>query len=210
MGTTNKLFHTVTDVQIDRSVLIKRSYGVIEVHDQKLKAIHLRPYPKLVSIAEINWTNFWKKSATTGDADRVLLYYNQPMLHRKFLALKYFVSDYKASLASVAVCLSVLDFIAKLKNTDAIVTEITNKRIKDSYLNHFGWEQHLLNSRKRHWIKRFYGEYPNSFLFQKAETSSSTSTNATSQSKTDVHPRSPIILPPISPGASSPSQFVDS
>lgn len=161
------LFEMISDVETQQSALKNRAYGVIEVCDQSLAAIHLRPYPKLVSVAEVHWSSFWKKQANASTSrDRVLLYYNQPMLHRNFISLKYFVSNYKTSLASIAVCLSVLDYIAKLKRTDAMVAEITNKRIKDRHLSHFGWDEHLKGKRGRHWIKRFYGEYPEAFLFQ--------------------------------------------
>ena len=161
------LFETATDVDRDRDMLKYRAYGIIEVCDQELRQIRFRPYPNLVSLVEVHWANLWKKrSRVSSRADRVLLYYNQPIMHRNFLSLSYFVSDHKSSIASIAVCLSVLDFIAKVKQTDAIVTEITNNRIKDRHLEHFGWERHLLTSKKRHWIKRFYGEYPESFLFQ--------------------------------------------
>lgn len=161
-----RFFETVTTVNNGRELLINRAYGVIEVCDQELKAVHLRPFPSLVSLVEVHWSNWWKRRATVSTRpDRVLLYYNQPVFHRNFLSLSYFVSDHKSSLASIAVCLSVLDFIATLKQSDAIVTEITNPRIQDRHLEHFGWERHLPNSSKRHWIKRFYGEYPNKFLF---------------------------------------------
>ena len=161
------LFKTVKDVEADCQVLKNRAYGVIEVCDQEFEAIHMRPYPKLVSLAEVKWSNLWKKQLFAKTSkDRVLLYYNQPILHRNFLALKYFVSDYKSTLATIAVSLSVLDYIAMVKRTDAIVTEITNDRIKDRHLQHFGWEEHQQNQRGRHWIKRFYGQYPESFLFR--------------------------------------------
>ena len=166
MNYDHRFFQEVTDVEADRQVLQKRAYGVIEVCDQQLKKIRLRPFPKLISLAEIRWADFWKnQSAKNENVDRVLIYYNQPMLHRNFLALKYFVSDHRSSPASIAVSLSVLDYIAMVKGTDAIVTEVTNERIKDRHLAHFGWEQHMHESRSRHWIKRYYGQYPAKFLF---------------------------------------------
>ena len=165
------LFQTISCPERDKDIVLRRSYGVIEVRNAELYAIHFRPYPKLVSVAEIKWSEFWQRSTATIQCDRVLLYFNQPLLHKKFLALKYFVSDYKSSLASIAVCLSVLDYVAKIKQTDAIVTEITNNRIKDRHLSHFGWEEHMQGKRARHWIKRFYGEYPESFLFQDLQRS---------------------------------------
>ena len=190
------LFESITDVEVGHETLKNRAYGVIEVCDQDLAAIHLRPYPKIISVAEIEWSKLWKKQTSKTTArDRVLLYYNQPMLHRNFISLKYFVSNYKTSLASIAVCLSVLDYIAKIKCTDAMVAEITNKRIKDRHLAHFGWEEHMKSKRGRHWIKRFYGEYSDTFLFQslyQADANAKSETAGTPQSEPSI----PIVVSP--------------
>jgi len=167
MALLSSLFQTVTDVDADKEIIRRRAYGMIEVRDQSLHAIHFRPYPKLISIAEIKWANYWKSRSTNESRpDRVVLYFNQPIMHRNFLSLNYFVSDSNSTLASIAVCLSVLDYIAMVKRTDAILTEITNPRIKDRHLSHFGWETYLEKSSKRNWIKRFYGQYPERFVFQ--------------------------------------------
>ena len=186
-----RMFETVADVEADLAVIKNRAYGVIEVCDQEFSAIQMRPFPKLISVAEIKWSNLWKKQSFVPTyKDRVLLYYNQPVLHRNFLALKYFVSDYKSTLASIAISLSVLDYIAMVKRTDAIVTEITNNRIKDRHLKHFGWQEHLQNKRGRHWIKRFYGEYPETFLFQELQ-------RTTSESEYRADPKPDVSVPVI-------------
>jgi hypothetical protein len=54
----------------------------------------------------------------------------------------------------------VLDEIARIKQTDAIVCDVRNARISDRLLRRWGWESHVPQSRRRHFIKRFYGEYP--------------------------------------------------
>ena len=56
--------------------------------------------------------------------------------------------------------LIVLDEVARIKNADAIITEVTNCRITDKLMARFGWEPHLPNSRRRHFIRRFYGKFP--------------------------------------------------
>jgi len=206
------MFETVTDLESDRDVLKNRAYGVIEVCDQELKAIHLRPYPKLISIAEIKWGNFWKKRSQSSK-DRVLLYYNQPIMHRNFLALKYFVSDNKSSLASIAISLSVLDYIASVKRIGAVLTEITNDRIKDRHLQHFGWEEHLQHQRGRHWIKRFYGQYPETFLFQELQRRSSAQ-QLVPQPKfkpgIKPQPSMPLVVSPGNETVASSEQTLDS
>ncbi len=161
-----KWLQTVHSLESEHDLIQRRRYGVIEIRDQEFRALHLRPFPKLGSVVEARWDAIKKPWQTNRKQDRVLLYYNQPFLYPKYLALAYFVSGEKSSLASIAVSLSVLDYIAQVKQSDAIVTEVTNHRIKDRHLEHFGWERHMHNSRKRNWIKRFYGDYPESFLFQ--------------------------------------------
>ena len=196
------LFQTVTSIEpATQNILRERAYGLIEVRDQRLHAIYLKPYPKLISIAEVRWSNlFRRRSDAKAQTDRVLLYYNQPLLHRNFLALRYLVSDYKSTLASIAVCLSVLDYVAMSKGTDAIVSEIYNKRIKDRHLAHFGWEQHLHQSRRRHWIKRFYGEYPDQFLFQEIAR--------TEQPSVPKVKTPPMVVPNMDSTATNPSHVV--
>ena len=53
-------------------------------------AVYLRPLPKLIA-----WPEIWPTRVdyhASGDADRCRLYYNQPLWHGQFLALKYIVS----------------------------------------------------------------------------------------------------------------------
>jgi hypothetical protein len=76
------------------------------------------------------------------------------------LALSYIVSSGDTSLASVQRALAILDEIARIKQSDAIVCEITGPRLSDRILCREGWERHLPQSPRRHYIKRFYGKYP--------------------------------------------------
>ena len=166
MGIWGRLFESVTDLEQQTATLKNRAYGIIEIRDQEFHSVSLRPFPKVISRAAIVQAEQKKEANDTTSLDRVQLFYNQPMFHKNFLALKYLHSTTNSSLPSIAVALSVLDYIAMVKRTDAIVSEITNDKIKDRHLKHFGWESHVPNSPKRHWIKRLYGKYPDRFLFQ--------------------------------------------
>ena len=55
---------------------------------------------------------------------------------------------------------TVLDQIAEIKHSDALLCEAFNQRISDRFLARMGWERHMESSSKRHFIKRFYGKYP--------------------------------------------------
>jgi hypothetical protein len=47
-----------------------------------------------------------------------------------------------------------------IKRSDALLCDVLNERISDRLLQRWGWERHVLDSPRRHHIKRFYGEYP--------------------------------------------------
>ncbi len=152
------LFQTVDDLQSQADTLKRRAYGVICIESGKLKEIVLRPWPKLISVAEISWLGNRTHDRTAGDYCWV--YYNQPRRHRNFLALKYIVSSQQASFRTFRNSLIVLDEIARIKRSDAIVCELRNMRISDRLCRRWGWESHVPSSRRRHFIKRFYGTYP--------------------------------------------------
>ena len=66
---------------------------------------------------------------------------------------------YRFFLASYA-AMRVLDEIARIKRTDAVVSEAFNWRISGRLAERWGWERHKPSRWRRHFIKRFYGSYP--------------------------------------------------
>jgi hypothetical protein len=151
------LWETVHDLRGEAETLRRRPYGVIVMERGGLDEIRLRPWPTLVSTGGL-----WGSSGVAQRAagDRCWLYFNQPCRHGRFLALKFIVTSRGASFATLRSALIVLDEIARIKRTDAIVAEIRNQRVSDRLLHRWGWEPHLPSSRRRHFIKRFYGQYP--------------------------------------------------
>jgi hypothetical protein len=150
-------FTTVTDWDAERERLRVRRYGVIETAGGELVAIHLRPWPKVISLPEL-----WPVGAAyhaRGAADRCLLYYNQPRRFSNFLALKYLVSTHGTSYATCRAALTALDKLAELKGTDAILCDAANTRLSDRLLVRQGWAAHKPQRWRRNFIKRFYGEY---------------------------------------------------
>ena len=79
------LFETVVDPVAQAEVLRRRRYGVIEMIDGRLKAVHLRPWPRRGSIFEAYYFGRWWHRRRSGD--RALLYYSQPWGHANYLAL---------------------------------------------------------------------------------------------------------------------------
>ena len=60
-------YHCLRDIRENPDLIRRRRYGVIEMADQRLQAIRLRPFPKLVSVPEI-WLDDWlRHRRTPGD-----------------------------------------------------------------------------------------------------------------------------------------------
>ena len=152
------LFERIFDMNESREKIVARRYGVIKVVDETFDSIQFRPWPKMISVAEATWLGGWQHKRQS--RNQCLLYYNQPIGHSGFLALKYVVSTAGTSYGTFRGALVLLDEVARLKRSNAIVAEVSNGRISDRFLTRIGWERHLEKSKVRHYIKRFYGEYP--------------------------------------------------
>src|SRR5262245_56554056 len=86
----DRLFETIRDFERARERICTRRYGIIETAGGELRAIYLRAWPKLIAAPEL--LPVGPKYHGNGDADRCLLYYNQPRRMPNFFALKYIVS----------------------------------------------------------------------------------------------------------------------
>jgi hypothetical protein len=151
-------FETICDFGSGRERIRARRYGVIETAGGQLQAVHLRPWPKLMAAPEL--LPMGPKYHERGEADRCLLYYNQPRRMPNFLALKYVVSTLGTSYQTFRAVLTALDAIAELKQIDAIVCDAANVRLSDRLMARLGWEAHKPQRWHRNFIRRFYGVYP--------------------------------------------------
>ena len=131
---------------------------MIDVRDGQLAAIHVRRFPKIVSALEIEWLGRRRHNNSPGD--RCRLYYNQPRRHGNYLALVYVVSDRDCTFASFRRAVELLDEVARVKQSDAILCDVWNLRISDRLLARWGYEPHKPQRWHRNHIKRFYGAYP--------------------------------------------------
>lgn len=153
-----QLLARTTDLARDADLIRRRRYGMIEIEAGAFKQITFYPWPKLISLPEV-----WCLGGSYHDraaGDRCRLYFNQPRHCSQYLALMYVVSSRETRFATIHRGAQVLDQVARIKRSDAIVCEASNLRISDRLLTRWGWERHLLDSPRRHFIKRFYGEYP--------------------------------------------------
>jgi hypothetical protein len=151
-------FETVTDLEQGAEVLRRRAYGVIEAAEGRFHRVLLRPFPKIVSLPEVLLAGNWYHRHYP--RDRCLLYYNRPRRFPNFLVVKYVLSGRGARYSTFRRVLEVLDEIARLKRSDALLCELSSWRISREMMLRWGWEPHCPSRWRRHYIKRFYGEYP--------------------------------------------------
>ncbi|QDU74515.1 hypothetical protein Pan97_15240 [Bremerella volcania] len=135
----------------------RRRYGVIRVESGTFHSLTLRPWPKLISRLEIETLGRWKHCR---GGDHVRLYYNFPISSPGFLALAYIESTRQTTWKTLRRSVEVLDWVAEVRGANASVCELSNEKISARLMHRLGWEPHCEHLSGRHFIKRFYGEYP--------------------------------------------------
>ena len=166
-----RLFDNESDLTDPQGKILCRAYGIIVVKNGEFSCIKFKPWPKIISSLEVGILGTRTHSSGV-QQDRCLLYYNQPFFHKRYLALKYVVSNRGTSFRSFRLATRVLDEVARIKQSNAIVCEVTNPSISNRLLKRWGWEKHLNDHPSRNFIKRFYGEYPASIVEDELETAS--------------------------------------
>jgi hypothetical protein len=167
-------FETVVDLVMGADLVRRRRHGLIEIVDGRFHRVSLRPLPKFGSLAGVYLSGRWFHRHGMGN--RCWLYYDQPWAFPNFLALKYIVSTRDASLATLHTALVVLDEIARLKRTDALLCDVANLRISDRLLARGGWQPLKPQRWHRNFIKRFYGEFGASSLVERLAKSAQAET----------------------------------
>ncbi len=153
----NQYTDSNSEIREAMTAVAKQRYGMIRVVAGEIVEVRFRLCPRWVSWMEVIWWEHWRRRAAHKDECR--LYYSQPRGHSHYLTLNYVASNSGTTFATARRALTALDQVALIKRSDALLGHITNRRISDRLLERWGWQQHLQNTRQRHWIKRFYGQY---------------------------------------------------
>lgn len=148
---------TTTNLNDATDLVRRRRYGVIRVESGTFHSLTLRPWPKLISRLEIETLGRWKH-ARGGDCCR--LFYNFPISSPGFLTLAYIESTRQTTWKTLRRSLEVLDWVAEVRGANASVCELSNEKISTRLMSRLGWETHCEQLAGRHFIKRFYGEFP--------------------------------------------------
>lgn len=111
-------------------------------------------------MAQVWWQNRYGRP----DDDLCWIDYHQPFGMPAFLTLDYMRSGKRAGYKSFRGACAVLDEIARLRGSQAIVAHVSTQSLSDRLLERLGWQQHLQKWSGRHWIRRFYDGYPESAI----------------------------------------------
>ena len=146
----------VTQVARQADWLRQRGAGIIETQQGRLQAVYGRWWPHAGNLLQMQWDLLMRHLPP----DRCELFYHAPLGSPGFLTIDYVRTGPHTSVSTLYAAALVLDAIAALRQSQAIVCHVTNPRISDRLLRRWGWEQHCLQWKGRHYIKRFYGVYP--------------------------------------------------
>ena len=158
---------SVSDPRLHENKIRKWRCGRIVMQAGKLVEIQQRLLCGNVSVAEV-WlqAKFGRR-----DDDCCWLDYHQPLGMASFLTLDYIRTGTLASYQTFIGACQILDEIARIRSTAAIVAHVTNRNISDRLLERHGWERHMERWKGRHWIRRFYQGHPKSRLDRYIDTS---------------------------------------
>jgi hypothetical protein len=137
----------------NREMIRRRRYGVIETARGELSRIDFRPFPKWISIVEIVYQQYRFHRRRT--ENRCLIYYNAPRRCPAYLVAAYILTFAGTRYDTVHRACDVLDEVARIRQSEAIVCHVTNRRMSDRVMERFGWRKQAIHPRRRHFIKRF-------------------------------------------------------
>ena len=144
------------DIVRDANRIASWRCGRIVTESARLVGIYGRWWP-----CHGNWLQvLWDQHVRTAQRDQCTIFYYQPIGSPSFLTLSYVHSGARTTLSTFYLSTLALDEIARLRGADAIVCNVTNDRITDRLMHRWGWKTHCHQWRGRHFIKRFYGCYP--------------------------------------------------
>ncbi len=144
-------------------LLAQRRYGCIVTRGGRLEAVHGRWWPYVGNQLQLIWDSHVRtltRDLRTLTRDRCELYYHQSLAAPGYLTLSYVHAGPATSIATLYAAGLALDEIARIRNAKAIVCHVSNERISHAWLERWGWQTHCPTLAGRHYIKRFYGDYP--------------------------------------------------
>lgn len=125
--------------------------GRIVAESGRVVEVRRRWMPYRASLPEV----FFERTFRPQPPGRCVLDYHLPRRCPGYITLDYVRSGRDTSFASFRAAIFALDRVADLHAAEAIVCHVTTPSLSDRLLRRWGWQQHCLQWKGRHWIKRF-------------------------------------------------------
>jgi hypothetical protein len=150
------VYPPIVDVERQGELLQHWRAGRIVTRSGRLHQIERRWFPYKASRLRA----WWDQNRRPARGDQCELYFHQVLGNADFLVVGYVKSRIQTTVATLYCAGLVLDEIARIKGCSAIVAELNNDRLSNRLMHRWGWVNHCANWGGRHFIKRFYGNYP--------------------------------------------------
>jgi hypothetical protein len=144
----------VTDVRTHANTLKQWNRGRITMRNGKLVSVRRRQFYMPASIARV----WFQARFKPGNRDQCTLDYRCNRIGG-FMVVEFIQSGPSTQLATLRGACQILDEIARLRQSVAILAHVSTSAISDRLLKRWGWEPHAGTLSGRHWIKRFYSGY---------------------------------------------------
>ena len=126
------------------------NYGELELSDGKLLGIYPRWWPRIGSQLEA----FQDSYVRTLPTDYCRVYYAFPRSAPGFMSVLYARSGPNTQYKTLFRAVGVMDKIAMLRDSDAIVCQAIGLRTTERLMNRWGYVRHALAVGDNHYIKR--------------------------------------------------------
>ena len=125
-------------------------YGEIELSDGKLVAIYPRWWPRLGS----RWESYQDSYNRKLPVDVCRVYYSFPLRAPGYMSVLYAHSGPNTRYKTIRRAVLVVDAIAVLNSSNAIICQIINERGTERLMKRWGYVRHATSLGDNHYIKR--------------------------------------------------------
>ena len=146
----NLALGNVTSVDGNADRIRSWNYGELELFDGKLLGIYPRWWPRIAS----EWESFRDSAIRSLPTDFCRVYYAFPRRVPGFMSVLYARSGPNTKYKTLYRAVVVMEEIARLRDSHAIVCQMINLRASERLMNRWGYVRHALALGNNHYIKR--------------------------------------------------------
>lgn len=140
----------VTSIEGNAERIRSCNYGELELFDGKLLGIYPRWWPRIAS----KWESLRDSTIRSLPSDFCRAYYAFPKRTPGYMSVLYARSGPNTQYKTLYRAVVVVDEIAKLRDSHAIVCQMIHLRVSERLMNRWGYVRHASALGDNHYIKR--------------------------------------------------------